>query len=124
MAKLTMDDLLKILAATLTGMSVDRFQAEAKQWLETARDPRWKRPYTELTYQLQAVDHLRVHRMRDPQRAVLIEGGDARLRRHELRATLFRSGLHELDDRLFGGSVVPRRQRIWLSKCLGEHQQK
>jgi phosphoglycolate phosphatase-like HAD superfamily hydrolase len=51
MAKLTMDDLFKILAATLTGMSVDRFQSEAKQWLQAARDPRWKRPYTELTYQ-------------------------------------------------------------------------
>jgi phosphoglycolate phosphatase-like HAD superfamily hydrolase len=50
-AKLTMDDLFKILAATLTGMSVDRFQAEATQWLETARDPRWKRKYTQLTYQ-------------------------------------------------------------------------
>src|SRR5271169_2977341 len=49
-AKLSMDDLLKILAATLTGMSVDEFQAEAKKWLDTARDPRWKRPYTELTY--------------------------------------------------------------------------
>jgi phosphoserine phosphatase len=50
MAKLTMDDLFKILAATLTGMSVDDFKAEAKKWLETAKDPRWKRPYTELTY--------------------------------------------------------------------------
>jgi phosphoglycolate phosphatase-like HAD superfamily hydrolase len=50
-AKLTMDDLFKILAATLTGMSVDRFQTEATQWLETARDPRWKRKYTQLTYQ-------------------------------------------------------------------------
>jgi hypothetical protein len=49
-AKLPMDDLLKILAATLTGMSVDEFKAEAKKWLDTARDPRWKRPYTELTY--------------------------------------------------------------------------
>jgi len=49
-AKLSIDDLLKILAATLTGMSVDEFQAEAKKWLDTARDPRWKRPYTELTY--------------------------------------------------------------------------
>jgi haloacid dehalogenase-like hydrolase len=45
-----MDDLLKILAATLTGMSADEFKAEAKKWLDTARDPRWKRPYTELTY--------------------------------------------------------------------------
>ena len=49
-AKLPMDDLFKILAATLTGMSVDEFKAEAKKWLDTARDPRWKRPYTELTY--------------------------------------------------------------------------
>jgi len=50
MAKLSMDDLMKILAATLTGMSVDEFKAEAKKWLDSARDPRWKRPYTELTY--------------------------------------------------------------------------
>jgi phosphoserine phosphatase len=50
MARLSMKDLEKILAATLTGMSVDEFNAEAKKWLETARDPRWKRPYTELTY--------------------------------------------------------------------------
>jgi phosphoglycolate phosphatase-like HAD superfamily hydrolase len=49
-AKLSMDDLFKILAATLTGMSVDEFTAEAKKWLATARDSRWKRPYTELTY--------------------------------------------------------------------------
>ena len=50
-AKLPKDDLIKVLAATLTGMSVDQFQAEAKSWLETAKDPRWKRPYTELVYQ-------------------------------------------------------------------------
>jgi phosphoglycolate phosphatase-like HAD superfamily hydrolase len=51
MAKLTMPDLEMILAATLTGMSVEQFSAEAKKWLEAAKDPRWKRPYTELTYQ-------------------------------------------------------------------------
>jgi phosphoglycolate phosphatase-like HAD superfamily hydrolase len=50
MAKLSMEDLEKILAATLTGMSVDEFNAEAKKWLDAAKDPRWKRPYTELTY--------------------------------------------------------------------------
>ena len=49
-AKLPMDDLFKILAATLTGMSVEEFQAEVKRWLDTARDPRWKRSHTELTY--------------------------------------------------------------------------
>jgi phosphoglycolate phosphatase-like HAD superfamily hydrolase len=49
-AKLSMRDLFKILAATLTGISVDDFRAEAKKWLDTAKDSRWKRPYTELTY--------------------------------------------------------------------------
>jgi phosphoserine phosphatase len=51
MAKLSQDDLMKILAATMTGMSVDDFSAEAKKWIAAAKDPRWKRPYTELTYQ-------------------------------------------------------------------------
>jgi phosphoglycolate phosphatase-like HAD superfamily hydrolase len=50
MAKLSVDDLLKIVAATSTGMSVDEFETEVKNWLETARDTRWKRPYTQLTY--------------------------------------------------------------------------
>ena len=49
-AKLPKEELEKILAATLTGMSVDTFTAEVKKWLATAKDPRWKRPYTELAY--------------------------------------------------------------------------
>jgi hypothetical protein len=58
-----MQDLEKILAVTLTGMSVDEFQAEVKKWLETARDPRWKRPYAELTYQpmLEMLQYLRAN---------------------------------------------------------------
>ena len=31
-------------------MSVDAFQAEVTKWIKQARDPRWKRPYTDLTY--------------------------------------------------------------------------
>ena len=50
-AKLPMKELEEILAATLSGMSVDEFQAEVKKWLAEAKDHRWKRPYTELTYQ-------------------------------------------------------------------------
>ena len=61
MAKLSMHDLETILAATLTGMSVDEFEADVKNWLETAKHPRWKRPYTELTYQpmQEALQYLR-----------------------------------------------------------------
>lgn len=51
MAKLTTADLEKILGAMLTGMTVEEFEVEAKTWLETARHPRWNRPYTVLVYQ-------------------------------------------------------------------------
>jgi len=51
MAKLTKPDLIMILAATFTGMPVDEFNTEVSKWLATAKDSRWKRPYTELSYQ-------------------------------------------------------------------------
>ena len=63
MAKLTMKDLEKILAATLTGMSVDEFSAEAGKWLATAKHPRWQRLYTDLVYQpmLEVMQYLRAN---------------------------------------------------------------
>src|SRR5262245_57439791 len=51
MEKLSMKDLELIAAATLTGMPVDQFNTEVKKWIGAAKDARWKRPYTELTYQ-------------------------------------------------------------------------
>jgi len=60
-AKLGLDPLLKIVAATLTGIDVDTFRDEAAKWIAEARDPRWKRPYTELTYapQIELLKYLR-----------------------------------------------------------------
>jgi hypothetical protein len=37
--------------AALSGMSVEGFKSEVKTWLEDSAHPRWKRAYTELTYQ-------------------------------------------------------------------------
>ena len=51
MAKFTTHELEEILGAALTGMTMDEFKAEVQTWLTTAKDPRWHRPYTELTYQ-------------------------------------------------------------------------
>ncbi len=51
MAKLSMHEVATILAATLTGMPVDDFEADVEKWLVTATHPRWKRLYTDLTYQ-------------------------------------------------------------------------
>jgi len=63
MAKFTMPDLEKIIVATLTGMTTDEFDAEVKKWVTTAKDPRWKRRYTELTYQpmLEVMSYLRAN---------------------------------------------------------------
>lgn len=50
-AKLSLRDLEEIAFATLSGMTVGEFDMEARKWLAAAKDPRWKRPYTDLTYQ-------------------------------------------------------------------------
>jgi phosphoglycolate phosphatase-like HAD superfamily hydrolase len=72
-AKLPMHDLITILTATLTGMSVDDFNADVKQWLETARNPRWQRPYTELTYQ--PMQEVLVHLRANGYKTYLVTGG-------------------------------------------------
>jgi hypothetical protein len=44
-------------------MTVEQFRADVKQWLATAKHPRWKRPYTELVYQpmLEVLSYLRAN---------------------------------------------------------------
>jgi len=61
MAKFTTEDLEKIVGATHTGMTVEAFQAIVKDWIAKARQPRFKRPYTELVYQpmLELLSYLR-----------------------------------------------------------------
>jgi phosphoglycolate phosphatase-like HAD superfamily hydrolase len=58
---LDIEALVKIAAATLTGMDVDTFHNEAAKWIAEARDPRWKRPYTDLVYapQIELLKYLR-----------------------------------------------------------------
>lgn len=45
------DGLMRILALTHAGMTADEFRDAVRAWLQTARHPRFKRPYDELTYQ-------------------------------------------------------------------------
>ncbi len=54
---------IMILAATLTGMTVDEFNGEVKKWLATAKHPRFKQLYTDLIYQpmLEAMKLLRAN---------------------------------------------------------------
>ena len=49
-AHLSMRDIFEIVLATQSGMTVEGFRNDARQWLAKAKDPRWKRPFTDLTY--------------------------------------------------------------------------
>jgi phosphoglycolate phosphatase-like HAD superfamily hydrolase len=62
-AKLSMDDLQRIVGATISGMTTEEFADEVKKWLATAKHPRWNRPYTELIYQpmLEVIQYLRAN---------------------------------------------------------------
>jgi phosphoglycolate phosphatase-like HAD superfamily hydrolase len=62
-ATLSLPDIEKILAATLTGMTVEDFDAAADEYLTTATHPRWHRPYTDLVYQpmLEVLQYLRAN---------------------------------------------------------------
>ena len=54
---------MMLLEATHAGMTVDEFNDRVRRWLDTARHPVWKRPYSDLAYQpmLEVLDLLRDH---------------------------------------------------------------
>jgi hypothetical protein len=55
--------LVELVMVTHAGMTVDEFSRIVTDWLATARDPRFKRPYTELVYQpmLELLAYLRAN---------------------------------------------------------------
>ena len=66
MAKFTEADWIQILAATHAGMSTEAFQGLVKDWLATAKAPRFDRPFTDLIYQpmLEVMQYLRANGFR------------------------------------------------------------
>jgi phosphoserine phosphatase len=66
LALLTERDWFAIVTTTHSGMSTDAFAALVESWLGTARDPRFKRPYTDLVYQpmREVMDYLRANGFR------------------------------------------------------------
>ena len=51
LATISSADLEKIVAAAHPGLTVEQFRALVKDWITTARHPRFDRPYTDLVYQ-------------------------------------------------------------------------
>jgi phosphoglycolate phosphatase-like HAD superfamily hydrolase len=55
--------LLQIMATTHTGMTTDEFNQIVKDWIKTAKHPKYNRPYTECVYQpmLELLTYLRAN---------------------------------------------------------------
>ena len=63
LGKFDENDLVQLIMVSHAGMTVDQFSKIVTDWLATARDPRFKRPYTELVYQpmLELLSYLRAN---------------------------------------------------------------
>jgi phosphoglycolate phosphatase-like HAD superfamily hydrolase len=63
----------EIMAVSHSGMTTDEFDAIVKDWVDTARHPRFKRPYTEVVYQpmLELLAYLRANGFR----TFIVSGG-------------------------------------------------
>jgi len=55
--------ILSVIAATHSGMTVSQFEQEVRDWIKTARHPRFNKPYNELIYQpmLEVLNYLRAN---------------------------------------------------------------
>jgi phosphoserine phosphatase len=55
--------IMKLMAATQCGMTTEEFAKTAKEWIETARHPRFNRLYTQCVYQpmLELIAHLKAN---------------------------------------------------------------
>ena len=80
---------------------------------------------------VEAKDHLCVQWLLDPERAILVEFGDAIFQRHIGRAGTVGRGAHEVEDCLFRRTVVPGCKRCCglslrgsCDKKLGQHRQR
>ena len=82
------------MVATLTGMPVETFELEVRKWIETARHPRWNRPYTDLAYQpmLEVLQYLRANGYR----TYIVTGGG-------------QDFVREYSERVYG---IPREQVV------------
>jgi phosphoglycolate phosphatase-like HAD superfamily hydrolase len=77
--------MLEIVAATHSGMTTVDFDETVKQWLETAKHPRFKMLYTDLVYQpmLELLSYLRAHDFQ----VFIVSGGGVEFMRNFTRKT-------------------------------------
>ena len=81
--------LVEIIAVTHAGMTTAEFEKITSDWLETARDHRFNRPYTELVYQpmLELLAYLRANGFK----TFIVSGGGIEFMRSSTeRSTAYR----------------------------------
>jgi len=63
LGRLSEHDILEMVMASHTGLTVDDFAREVADWVSEARHPRFNRPFTEMVYQpmLELLAYLRAH---------------------------------------------------------------
>lgn len=63
LVKLPLTELLKVVALTHSGMTVEVFQKTVHDWIATAKHPRYQRLYTDLVYQpmMEVMQFVRAH---------------------------------------------------------------
>src|SRR5436305_2217135 len=114
MEKLTLPDLEKISMTTITDISVERFQAEVKQWLAEAKHPRWKKLYTELTY-LPMQEVLNYLRANGYKTYIVTGGGQDFVRTYSEK-------VYGIPPEQVVGSVAGRRPRAAFGNSVGDRQ--
>jgi len=102
-AKFGEADWAAIVGATHAGVTIEQFLDIANQWLETARDPRWKRPYTELVYKpmLEVLEYLRANGF---QTYIVSGGGQEFIRAYAQRV------YRVPPEQVIGSSIVTKYQ--------------
>jgi phosphoglycolate phosphatase-like HAD superfamily hydrolase len=77
--------LLEVMAATHTGMTVHEFHAVVRDWMQTARHPRFNRPYNECIYEpmLEVLAYLRANGFK----TFIVSGGGVEFMRPWVPAT-------------------------------------
>ena len=73
LAKLGQKPILLMLAATNSGMTVEAYDKTIRKWLETARHPKFKRPYTDLVYK--PMQELLAHLRANGFKTFIVSGG-------------------------------------------------
>ncbi len=100
------------LEQTLLARCCERLDVAFEHRLERLRVLPFRVLRRERLHPIERKGELEIDRLLGPQRAVIVEGGDAFGLRHEVGAAFRRGPADEIEDRLLYRAVVPRRQRI------------